>query len=1305
KQTKIPDYLLCPGSEVLLTEPIVLSEQANNSFTAGIQDFYLLLPTGFQFRGVGEEDKPTVQLNGNDFDQLSLDIEFVNNTIVHIQYEIQSSVDLDNIIITDLKLIGTPGSSGDIKRFGGNAVLPVLTNNKLASVTVITNQPLKFTNSYSRDNDFTTFGFLPDPDLPPGERAIIKAIPDNYIDPTLGGSIRLIPINEATNDYAPSEFLGNGVTNDVLNLGAVALDAAFDITINHISVNGCIVESSEQYVVYDHVSPISLDLGITQAGQHIGSKQSLENPNFQTDLTLPPGYAPSPGLSADQINSGDIAGYKLLDLYARIPVNLDTPLVQIISGRYWRSQVKQIPVVVNTVTDNTSPTGFKKDYKWDYTHIINAKSENSNITVDPYDNFRDTTLNNTIFWKGGSLGKIEFTGRYQSTADLTLTVPFKQQVELFVPPIPKIEVSGQSAFLGDTAIFCRSQSSFTLNGWPDANAGLSTGYFELFDAQTNAPIHTLASPNAGFTDNGNGIATLQPGVLFNNYRTIRVEYTFNENNSPSKGTGYYYIKVTPNPVASFSATSVLASAQPIDLGRPSAPNAYCENNLIQFDNTSTFAATGYVANTNPRWTLGDPLSATNTQVTPSASFTYTVNGRYIVTFSVSSQYNCPSQVASDSIYIGAIPNASFSMNGISTATPINVVDNSTVANGPATNSSIFSAQWKYSPSTTYTSVTTNTFTTPGHYTITLLSTTQIARTDQGANPTPLPGCERTFTRPIIIVPALSATDVGIEAIDDFESTDPLKQWQSSSTDNLVSSWQKGDATESSSIELTGNVWATGLSTPYNPGEVSYLYSPSYDLTNLARPKVSFDQVAFMNVNDGVVLEFSTDNFNITDPLKKWYRVGTNSDGNNWYNRSGLASKPGTQVNVVTGISSGDYGWSSVVDTVLHSQHTLSPDIPAAERTQVIFRFALASLAGSSNEGFAFDNFRVGERTRIVLIENFSNAGNTNSVNGVNVEKRESDFLKQNFNTVGTDIVKINYRVGFPNMDPFNDDDPADPSARALYYNISETPLVRMDGGNSGDPQKKYFSDWGAAMYNNRTLKLAQADVQITPPTPSANGGFEFSISVTAHTRLAEDTTILHIAFVESLIPMSSLSNTDKGLVATGETSFEYVLKKMIPSALGTRLDAVLLKGQTKTFGPFEWNPDLGKLYNAPNDLALIAFLQNEVTKEIYQAKILTGLTDPTLVTDVEDPDYVTKIQLFPNPANHEVNIQLPAAVTKSTPVEMFDTYGKTVYQSSFKAGEQIKTISTSELTSGVYLIQLSTPDGKIARRKIMVVHR
>src|SRR5690606_6070057 len=117
---------------------------------------------------------------------------------------------------------------------------------------------------------------------------------------------------------------------------------------------------------------------------------------------------------------------------------------------------------------------------------------------------------------------------------------------------------------------------------------------------------------------------------------------------------------------------------------------------------------------------------------------------------------------------------------------------------------------------------------------------------------------------------------------------------------------------------------------------------------------------------------------------------------------------------------------------------------------------------------ALDSVRIGEGTRIVLIENFTNTG----VNGTladNVRAENNVFREFMDESFGSDVVKIQYHLGFPGVDPFNEENPADPSARALYYNVSTIPEVRLDGmkGPAGSP----FSQWGEAQYAQRTLDL------------------------------------------------------------------------------------------------------------------------------------------------------------------------------------------------------------------------------------------
>lgn len=1299
--TNFPRYQICSNSYTQLSDPIIISEVTNQQFTGtGIQTINLLLPSGFQF----DVNAPiSIQFNGADFNNAILGstptYSFINTTILKISFGNNGANNsFDNIIISDLVVTANASDiTGFITRFSGNGIPAISDGTQFAQITSAADDPINFTNSYSNVSNF---------DLPPiSITNTVTYIPDNYVDVTLNQSAtRLFP-SPPKGDYGPTSFSGSGLTNDILNLTAVPLNTGFNITLSHTDMNGCISTKSDQYTVYNHKNAIStLGTALPATGER---QVCIVNGNFPADATA----TTNPIILSDSVSVNGLAGYKLIQLFANIPTKA-TPGTQIMThGSAWQPLVQQIPVVYSSKFDGNTGQTYRT-YNWDYKPLLNANTLSGGTLPNPYSYFIQppTPLGKT-YYKGGSLGVIEFTGKYHSKADFSVFIPVRQEIEVFIPAIPVVEQATTPSYTTATGtlIYCEgigSSSDIRINGFPVASPGTSTGFFTLRDSATLA----LVTPPVGsFTDNGNGTSSLKSSVT-NGYKTIRVEYTYHDNNSPCSATGFFYIRITPNPIASFSATSVLTSAQPINMGRPSGPNAYCEDNLIQFNNTSTFPvppSAGYVAQTNPRWTLGDPLSANNTQPTQSATFTYNTFGRYDVTFSVESQYLCKSAVITSPIYVGAIPTPNFKMSGISTATPFNVRSTTTISSGGSyPKSDTLTSVWNFNsgiPDTTllsYTSSNKFIYTNPGHYLVTLKARTTITGF---SGDTPRPGCIITYQKPIIIVPAVSAAQVGTESIDNFEPPfNPLYEWQESSTNNSISSWEKGTTNE---LKLATTVWSTGLSSSYNAGEVSFLYSPAYDLSLVPRPKVSFDHISYMNVNDGVVLEFSSDTFNITDPQKKWLRIGTDSDGNNWYNKSGLASKPGTQQDAITGLISGDYGWSTQIDSALHSQHTISPEIKAGRRSHVIFRFALASQPGSSNKGFAFDNFRVGERTRVVLIENFTNSGNTTMVNGLNIEKRESDHLKSSqYSGVGTDVVKLNYHVSFPNSDPFNDDYPAEPSARALYYNISETPLARLDGGKPLDPQKKYFSEWGKGMYNIRTLQLAQADVSISNPVPSSINGFKFNVTVTAaknHT-LPSDTAILHIAFVEtSPIPGSQ----DFTMIKTGETDFEYVVKEMIPSALGTKFDVTLSNGQSKTFGPFEWNPDLLKLYKNPGDLAIVAFVQNEVTKEVYQAEILTGLIDPSQVTQVEDPEYASKIQVFPNPANHEVNIELPTPAVKATPVVMFDAMGKTVYQGSFKAGDQINTISTSELTGGVYFIQLSAPDGDLVRRKVMVIHR
>jgi hypothetical protein len=121
---------------------------------------------------------------------------------------------------------------------------------------------------------------------------------------------------------------------------------------------------------------------------------------------------------------------------------------------------------------------------------------------------------------------------------------------------------------------------------------------------------------------------------------------------------------------------------------------------------------------------------------------------------------------------------------------------------------------------------------------------------------------------------------------------------------------------------------------------------------------------------------------------------------------------------------------------------------------------------------------------------------------------------------------------------------------------------------------------------------------------------------------------------------------------------------------------------------------------------VVAFVQDEITKEVHQSFILSDpdpATLPSVVTGIEQPVFARQVMIYPNPADQELSIALPEKITHAAPVTFIDGFGRIVNSSSINAGENRKIITTKELAGGVYILEIETPKGVI-RKKIMVVH-
>jgi hypothetical protein len=487
-------------------------------------------------------------------------------------------------------------------------------------------------------------------------------------------------------------------------------------------------------------------------------------------------------------------------------------------------------------------------------------------------------------------------------------------------------------------------------------------------------------------------------------------------------------------------------------------------------------------------------------------------------------------------------------------------------------------------------------------------------------------------------------------------------------------------------------WTGGNSGSYYDNERSFVIGPCLNLTGLKRPMISLNYWVDTQANfDGAVVQYSI-NGGTT-----WQTIGDAEGGGvSWYNSRNLPGEPGGQSN---------FAWSDQVTKWTNGRYNLD-QIPPAVRDTVILRIAFGSNDdnpfGTVLNGFAFDDIFVGEKTRNVLIEHFANTAS-------DISNKSTDFISKRYadqfvNKDSSDFFAIEYHIPSKDeaiqKDQIARDNPEDPVARALFYNVPAPPNTFMDG-----IQNSYFNGFTSNITNVEIDRRALADPRFTISIDTLTTAGATATSVRA--------TVTY-TYIDTTAVLDNRINLNVALVERGIGANGPVVRKLLLGTQGKTFEQSWTTG-TSVSENIDYEIDV-PIVNR-DSVYLVAFVQNNVigganpSKEVMQARIVKlRAKDGQNVTGIEDNPVNAELQdlsLYPNPASQILKITVPGTLGKRYEWRMIDQRGVTVLDGSLKQDftEGPQEIDVSGLANGIYFMSIQTGSQSVVYKKVAIMNK
>lgn len=869
----------------------------------------------------------------------------------------------------------------------------------------------------------------------------------------------------------------------------------------------------------------------------------------------------------------------------------------------------------------------------------------------------------------------EYFAKHAGSGDKKLMVNFKSQGQFIDTNnvVRTIRIDATS-----TDIYATNYDDFELNGLESV---LCYNPIDTFRLTSNYTIDSLKSKSGATYKTYSGSAIdlyLKPSTAYDYYSTwpdpiTDSLYLYFKDLNGCYGNDTLYYDIKPAPRIDFDTSNmcidryVIFNSESSEAGTDDTLSIYTWN----FGDGTTYVSNPDSSNNIPH--SFDKGTTTGTNQVPRHK--YSLSGEYGVILKIETTEGCEDTVKK-TIRVEDVPEPNFEYSH--TGLEQNTVEFTNLS-VPSDFPTDYTYSWDFDDSHTaqtsdLATPVENTYGQHGIYNVILRATTTN-------------GCTADSIKKVPVFPYVEVTD---NTLVSYSFSEGDGWYASKDFDRGTSSgWHLAQVTDNwmDDKHYGGEMWLTGTPEEAIDNEAGWIESPCFDFRSLSFPMISLDIYESLETGrDGAVLQYTFDD-GVT-----WKRLGNMGIGANWYDRDGVYSNPGVNDG---GVNVGSLAWSKDTTAWVTARYPLDNIKQESQGAGACVRFRIAYNSNDYHDtayaGFAVDNFFIGKRKRIVLLEQFINSAFEDanpSREKVNLAQLD-DFVDNHLE----EVVDIRYHMANSYIE-----DPLyktlnnwwDNSARAWEYGAeSYGPMWVMDGSAI---QSAIWNVSQNVTYEEALEKRALIDPSFdidTVWTKLHGGSLQISASIKKINAHVDEKLGAHDHKVRFAIVQKYFTEYQ------GETH-RNVLVDLLPNGVGNVVETFYAPypvGSTDTVTA-TWTP---AIKTAGNNYRLVIYIQGRYNyDEVEQVwfRDLKKSEVPQTTTGVHIPIASGNgFTIYPNPVTDNMQVIMPDGFGNGTSWSIYSMSGQIVSSGMFYGSGNQETISSQELGKGFYVLLLTNKEG------------